>query len=286
VTRRALGLLLAGTFFFGLMSVPKAKAACEPLDVGPPGCVQVSEWSTVVDGSRLTYYRLPATALFVDPGEHQWAAKFVPYCEGNVAGTIFIDDGLCIRALVTCGLRGSDAVLALWMRLVPIFGGPARMEGPVCFSGSSKTELGPLIQAQAEQAIGPAPPPTRLQPADAIINLPSIASTEPRGTITLEINEPVRGTLRATPSYVWDFGDGSGGHGPGIPYDGTSPVSDPGHYVAHAYRALGTPTVTLTVTWSVTFTIPGYLPIPMRPVVRDASMTTTIREASSQLIGG
>jgi hypothetical protein len=246
----------------------------------------VSLWSTKVDRSTLTFYRLPAVARVFDPDGLPSRATFAPYCEGNVAGTIFIGDSLCIRAEVTCALHGSDAVLALWMRLVPIFGGPARMEGPVCFSGSSKTELGPLIQAQAEQAIGPAPPPIRLQPTDAIVNLPAIASTDPRGTITTEINEPVRGTLRATPSYVWDFGDGGGGHGPGIPYDGTSPVRDPGHYVAHTYRALGTPTVTVTVTWSVTFTIPGYLPIPLQPVVRESTASTTIREASSQLVGG
>lgn len=285
--RRTSAALLTLLMVIATLSVQTARAeACAPLDVGPPGCVVVRGWSSVVDHESLTFYRLPAVARFFDPVGDEWAAAFVPYCEGNVSGTTFIADGMCIRAEVTCELRGSAAVIALWMRLTAIPGSPPRMEGPVCFNGSSKVALGPIIQAQAEDAIGAAPPPITLQPLDAIVNLASIASTDPRQKISIVINDPVAGVITATPSFAWDFGDGGGGIGPGVPYDGTSPRQDPGHYVAHTYRALGTPTVGLTVTWDVTFAMPGYPPIQLEDVLRQATTTTTIRQASSQLIGG
>jgi hypothetical protein len=240
----------------------------------------------VVEFESLTFYRLPRYARFYDPAGAQYAAQFVPYCEWNVAGTEIVADGLCIRAEVTCRLRGSDAVLALWMRLMPVLGGPPRMEGPVCFDGSSRQQLGPLIQEQVEDAIGAGRPPILLQPVDAIVNLPAIASTDPRPPIVLQINNPINGVARARPYFAWDFGDGGGGIGAGIPYDGTSPSQDPGHYVAHTYRGLGMPTVTLTVTWEVSFTIPGYDPIRLDDVVRTGTTSTTIRTAHSELIGG
>ena len=56
--------------------------------------------------------------------------------------------------------------------------------------------------------------------------------------------------------------------------------------MAYTYRALGTPTVRLTVTWRVTFTIPGYPPVELADIVREASATTTIRSAGSELVDG
>ena len=287
IARRWWPPILVLVVIFQLSVSPSAGRAadCEALDVGPPGCMQVSSWSTIIDHDELTFYSLPSVGSFTDPDGTLWSAQFAPFCEGNVSGYQIIADSLCIRALVTCAQRGSAAVLALWMRLTRP-GLLPRMEGPVCFSGSSKVELGPIIQAQAEDAIGADPPPITLQPLDAIVNLPSIASTDPRQPINIVINNPVAGRITATPFFAWDFGDGAGGVGPGRPYDGTSPRQDPGHYVSHAYRALGTPTVTLTVTWEVTFAMPGYPPIRLDDVVRRATTTTVIRQASSQLIGG
>lgn len=259
---------------------------CAQLDVGPPGCILVMSWVSVVDHDSLTFFQLPARARYFAPDGAESTARFVPYCEWNVAGTEIIGDGLCIRAEVTCRLRGSDAVLALWMRLMPVRGGPPRMEGPVCFDGSSRQQLGPVIQQQVEDAIGAVAPPIVLQPVDAIVNLPMIASTDPRPPIVVQVNNPIAGVARATPYFAWDFGDGGGGIGAGVPYDGTSPTRDPGHYVAHTYRALGAPTVTVTVTWEVTFTIPGYDPIPLEDVVRTGATTTTIRTAHSELVDG
>ena len=113
-----------------------------------------------------------------------------------------------------------------------------------------------------------------------------IMSTEPRGTITLEVDDPISGIATAEPEYVWTFAEGAAGLGPGLPYDGTSPTANPGYYVSYIYRELGTPTVQLTVTWSVSFTIPGNPPVELEDVVRQATATTTVRAAGSELVGG
>ena len=173
------------------------------------------------------------------------------------------------------------------MVITPLFiGPPPQLEGPICFGASSKIELGPIIEDLVEVQIGADPPPIRLQPADAIVNLPMIASTDDRPPITIELSDPIVGTATATPEFLWTFAPGAVAHGPGRPYDGTSPTSNPGYYVAYTYRSLGTPTVSLTVTWRVTFTIPGYPPVELADIVRESSATTTIRSAGSELVDG
>jgi len=175
----------------------------------------------------------------------------------------------------------------MWMVTRPLFVGELpQLDGPICFGASSKIELGPIIEDLIETQIGADPPPITLQPADAIVNLPMIAFTDAREPITIELTDPIIGTATATPEFVWSFAEGAAAHGPGLPYDGTSPSANPGYYVAHTYGGLGTPTVGLTVTWRVTFTIPGYPPVQLTDVVRESSATTTIRSAGSELIGG
>jgi hypothetical protein len=216
-----------------------------------------------------------------------WQAAFTPYCYQNVSGPRIVDNELCVGALATCRSRGAEDLAAMWMVISPLFIGPLpQLDGPICFGASSKIELGPIIEDLVETEIGAEPPPITLQPADAIVNLPMIAFTDPREPITIELTDPIIGTATATPEFVWGFAEGAAAHGPGLPYDGTSPSANPGYYVAHTYRGLGTPTVGLTVTWQVTFTIPGYPPVQLTDVVRESTATTNVRSAGSELIGG
>lgn len=259
--------------------------ACEELDVGPPGCVEVTSWVTLTDLENLVIYRVPATANFTDERDQRWSAELAPYCRENLNGTVIVDDGLCQAALLTCELRGSDAIAAMWMVLTPLFvGESARAEGPICFAGSAAIPIGPQIQELMEGEIGTDPPPIVLQPTDAIVNLPMLASTDPRPPIVIEVSDPISGTAAATPEFLWSFGEGAAAHGPGLPYDGTSPTENPGYYVAHTYPGLGTPTIGLTVTWQVTFTIPGYPPVELDDVVREATASTQVRAAGSELV--
>lgn len=198
-----------------------------------------------------------------------------------------MDDALCVGAQATCARFGSSARAALWMVRTPYFPGVgAEVDGPVCFAGSSATAFGPQIQALVEEEIGAEPPPILLQPTDAIINLPVLASTDPRPPVVIPITDPVSGMAEATPEFTWAFAEGAAAHGPGLAYDGTSPTENPGYYVGYTYRTLGSPSIGLTVTWRVTFTIPGYPAVPLEDVVRTASATTNVRSATSELVGG
>lgn len=232
-------------------------------------------------------YRVPAHGSYVDEAGLPWRAQFTPYCRDNVDGPNVIDEVLCQQALLACAARGSDARVAMYMVITPLFAGPnPRLEGPICFDGSSAIPIGPIIQELVEQEIGADPPPIILQPTDAIVNLPMIASTDPRAPIVIDVTDPVIGTAEATPEFTWTFAEGAAAHGPGLPYDGTSPSGNPGYYVAYTYRALGSPTVVLTVTWRVTFTIPGLPPVQLEDIVRVAEQSTQVRAAGSELIGG
>ncbi len=286
-SRAAMRVLLLTSMLLAMGWVAPARAAeCEVLDVGPQGCVEVLAWGTAIHLESLTVYRLPQVGRFSDASEQNWNARFTPYCRENLSGTVIVDDGLCQSALLTCELRGSDAIAAMWMVLTPLFvGESARAEGPICFAGSAAIPIGPQIQALMEGEIGTDPPPIVLQPTDAIVNLPMLASTDPRPPIVIDVSDPISGTAQATPEFVWSFAEGAAAHGPGLPYDGTSPTENPGYYVAHTYVGLGTPTIELTVTWQVTFTIPGYPPVELDDVVREATASTQVRAAGSELVG-
>lgn len=282
-----LGLVLSLALLM-LSSNPAAEEAldCELLDGGPAGCLVITRWSTSVDEELLIVYRMPAQGRFEDEAGGLWDAQLTPYCRGNLSGTVIIDYGMCQNALLTCELRGSDAIAAMWMVLTPIFVGPLpRAEGPICLDGTAAIPIGPQIQALVEGEIGTDPPPIVLQPTDAIVNLPMLASTDPRPPIVIDVSDPISGTAQATPEFLWAFAEGAAAHGPGLPYDGTSPTENPGYYVAHTYAGLGTPTIELTVTWQVTFTIPGYPPVELDDVVREATASTQVRAAGSELVG-
>lgn len=276
-------VLIGGTAPSGALQVDD----CLPFEVGPPGCIEGVAWQSIIDTESLVIHRLPLRAFYVDVEGNRWQAQFTPFCRDNVNGTTIIDDGLCYGALTICKRYGADDLAGMFMVITPLFiGPPAQLEGPICFGESSKIQLGPIIEDLVEVEIGADPPPITLQPADAIVNLPMIASTDDRPPISIDISVPIVGTATATPEFLWTFAEGAVAHGPGRPYDGTSPTQNPGYYITHTYQALGTPTVGLTVTWRVTFTIPGYPPVDLTDVVRESTATTTIRSAGSELIGG
>ena len=154
--------------------------------------------------------------------------QFTPFCRDNVNGTTIIDDGLCYGALTICKRHGADDLAGMYMVITPLFVGPLpQLEGPICFGASSKIELGPIIEDLVEVEIGADPPPIKLQPTDAIVNLPMIASTDDRPPISIDISEPIIGTATAIPEFLWTFAEGAVAHGPGRPYDGTSPTAEP-----------------------------------------------------------
>jgi hypothetical protein len=281
--RGLIGMLIAATS----LGAPPDPVACMPFPVGPPGCLQEVVWYSTFYEETLTVHRVPDIGTFVDDRDRRWRALFAPFCGGNRAGDEIVGFEMCVGAIAECQRRGHDDLAAMYMEITPLFGGERRrVEGPICLGGATYVELGSIIDEAIQDEIGPQVPEIWLQPADALVQLPMIACTQAREPIEIELDDPVVGTVTATPTYTWTFGDGGVAHGPGRPYDGTSPRQNPGYYVTNTYRSTGPHTVELTVTWYVTFTMPGYDPIPLDDIVRAASTSTTVRSAQSELIGG
>lgn len=81
----------------------------------------------------------------------------------------------------------------------------------------------------------------------------------------------------ATPTWVWDFGDRTT---LATDHAGGSVPSD----VVHVYRRAGRPTVTVTTTWSATFTVDGLGPFPVaEPVRQTARLAMAVGEGRALL---
>lgn len=117
--------------------------------------------------------------------------------------------------------------------------------------------------------------------------LPTIVSTPVPPAFTFNVDEPVLATISAVPTYYWTFGDGATGpNAPGRPYDPEiSPLQFPDAYVAHSYDEPGEYLITLTVTWTGTFTVPGVAQaFLLDAVVLTASMPVLVEEATGVLV--
>ena len=85
--------------------------------------------------------------------------------------------------------------------------------------------------------------------------------------------------LQPVPSWHWDFGDGASlDHaGPGSRY--------PSLGVSHAYRRGGAHRVTVTTTWSATFTVDGFGPFTVSsPVRQQAQAVVRVGQARAVLV--
>lgn len=197
----------------------------------------------------------------------------------------------CTEAGEFCRLNGSTGIHEdVWRRQTAPTTTPWRVVDHVC-TGSGPP---PIAAEQVVQDAGdyerdhmPIPVPN-VQPGKiAIVNLPVLVSVNQPGPQRMQIQQPVPGLLVATPTYTWKFDDGTTLTGAGIPYDGTDPRADPGHYVSHTYTAAeAQASVTLTVTWNATFTAAGQVftipPLLMPPI----TTTFSVHEAHSVLVSG
>jgi hypothetical protein len=129
-------------------------------------------------------------------------------------------------------------------------------------------------------------PTIQLSPRNGgLVNLPVLAWTDDRGEVTLDIEQPLPGTVRATPSYAWTWSNGTTATGPGIPYSpGISPTAQPDRYVHAVYRQRGEASVTLTVTWEGDVSVPGVPPVDIEPLVYSVPASLAIREARAELV--
>jgi hypothetical protein len=128
-----------------------------------------------------------------------------------------------------------------------------------------------------------------LQPRNLVpVNMPLIVSAADPGNHDFSITLPQAGTVSVSASYRWDFGDGGTATGRGKPFDGVTPRQDPGRYVTHTYsRPYPSATVSLTVTWHATLTIPGVGSVGLQDVVMSpVRQTISVQEARAVLVAG
>lgn len=198
-------------------------------------------------------------------------------------------DALCGAAVNSCG---GDGILMwvfvrrpkeTWDQIGTTCVGPDR---PVVTLAQVRADAARLYRDQVKPNAATISP----QPANGpwVVNLasyfmatgaePLSATFGPAGT---------RMTIDATPTYVWDWGDGS------EPYETTStggphPTGD----VTHVYRHHGARTVTLTTRWSATFTVVtalgtfGPFDVPGAPIAPTTTTRIRVQEARAETVSG
>jgi hypothetical protein len=98
------------------------------------------------------------------------------------------------------------------------------------------------------------PTPTLDPGTTTLVNLETILTAGPNQSIQSK-NATLLGipiTLTATPHFDWVITDlpDIDTDDPGRPYDGTTPASDPGHYVTATWTKTGVKNLALTVHWT------------------------------------
>jgi hypothetical protein len=172
---------------------------------------------------------------------------------------------------------GSDAIIS-------------RQDTPVCLSPSDVVDVDAALAAVREVLEERLPRPAfTVQPARrAVVQLPVIVAAVQHADAGFDVTVPVPGRLAATASHAWNFGEGAGGResasGPGRPYDGTSPTRHPGHYVSHTYRRAGVATITLTVTWTATFTLDDGTRFPLAPLQFSTDRRVAVHATRTELV--
>jgi hypothetical protein len=240
----------------------------------------------IYDPTTKVLVAVPTGSFPKQPGAtYQYAVT--PACPQAIPGEAIN----CTAATQYCATTGSTGIHEdVWRRQTAPTTTPWQMVDQVCTgNGPPPISVQQVVQdvSEYERDHMPIPVPN-VQPANvAIVNLPVLVSVPQPGPQTMQVQQPVPGLLVATPTYTWKFDDGTTVTGAGVPYDGTDPRVDPGHYVSHAYTAAeAQASVTLTVTWNATFTAAGQVftiaPLVMPPI----TTTFSVHEAHSVLVSG
>ena len=202
------------------------------------------------------------------------------------------ENSICGASAYTCPRGGASPGIryrALAFMLTPanqrIY--PPVGEASVCqYPGRSVPLV--VVEAAVREEIRrriPSPLVVSSPPGRSVVNLFTIFSTVPAAEQAITFTTPVPGEVRAVPEYVWDFGDGLTGVGPGKPFDsGVLPSKNKGYYLGATYAKPGSKHVTVTVTWRVTFRLEGVTSVPLAPIVMTASEDKPIATARAVLV--
>lgn len=280
-------LVLTGVLLLSLLSPGYAPAA---------GCVQTILLGTActTDSGVGWYYSAAQRAFFKTPTsfqplsnapELQWS--YVPTCDGNTPGG---NADACSAAL--CTAPGGEPGVTFWVFSRPVDPPDSAwtMAGTQCIPGEQRVDLAD-VEARVRQIIEDkfreiAEPQVSVAPeAGGLVNLPVLAWTSDPGVVTLDIEQPLPGQIRATPDFEWLWSNGTTSVGPGQPYSPSiSPTATPDRYVHAVFRERGDAFVTLTVTWTGDVTVPGLPPVDIDPLVYSSPVSFSVREARAQLV--
>lgn len=201
-------------------------------------------------------------------------------------------DALCGAAVSICRSRGDDGIF-YWV-FVRRPGEGWHQVGTACIGASNPVVTLADLRADAAQRyrdeVRPNAATIDPQPANGpwVVNLAAYFAASGAQTTTKTFGpDGARMTITATPTYVWDFGDGS------PPYETTDVGGPyPDGSVHHVYRTDGTRTVTLTTRWAATFTVTtafgtyGPWDVPGAPIAPTSTRTIQVREGRAVLVGG
>lgn len=211
----------------------------------------------------------------------------VPDEDGNIAS-----DNSCSSAGNNAGCAAGE--FAMWdyrRQVAPARTGWVRLPLPACF-GADQSWSFAQVSAQVAPAVREYLREHALvavavvEPAAVgLVNLPVIVHTTAAPDLGMRVTVPFAGELTASAGYVWEFGEGEPVAGVGVGYDGTSALRHPEHYLGHAYSSTGTKRITLTTTWTATFTVLG-MQVPLDPIVLSDTATIPVRSARSVLVDG
>ena len=150
------------------------------------------------------------------------------------------------------------------------------------------------IRAEAQRFFGEAVPVANeavVQPAgQTLVNLPTIfaatGATEPfsRDFVAFGVL-PIRLDIHPV-EWTWRFGGTAvTSSTPGRAYDGTDPADPPGRYVTHTFRSTGSHAVTVTTTWTATYTVAGLgtQPVPGSVTPTSPAVDLQVRQALSEI---
>lgn len=197
-------------------------------------------------------------------------------CIEPALGTPFSDQPGCTS--VTRGCPGGE-LLRAWFRGN---GSDWRPIGLVCLGPGGPLTVDGVSEAVRDRVERAVPPlrPSAQPPAGVLAQLPVVfVSGQPGGAQEWEMSLPAaRVDVRATPRWVWSFGDG-----------GRLSTADPGRRypvggIGHVYRAAGVRAVEVTTEWSATFTVAGLGPFPVdEPVRQSAALEIVVGEGRAVL---
>lgn len=233
------------------------------------------------------FYRVPTE--FESPRDApklEWA--HTPTCDGNLPEGA--DSALCSAAF--CFTSEGTPGIDFWVysRRVDQQDATWELVGNTCIAGEERVEVAD-VERELERIVERefqrvAKPTISLAPATvALVNLPVIAWTEDLDPIEVDIDQPLPGRIDASPTYRWAWSSGSDASGAGRPYDpSVSPLETPDYYVHGLRTTPGPLSVTLTVTWDGAVTVPGLPPVPIDPLVYEATSSIDVSEARSELV--